>query len=487
MPVLQRTSPIPVATPPPPRSLMRSTPLGTVGVAALLATLLAAGCQQTRAPLAPCLLARVHEVSLCGFVLVYENRSTRTGRRIPLRVVVLPARRSPATRDPVVFLTGGPGLAATADADFAARIFAPLHDRRDIVLVDQRGTGHSMPLECNLYDDGSLQPYLSPMFPLEQVRACRRTLETRADLTQYTTARAADDLADVLATLGYDKANVVGISYGSRAGLVFLRRHPERTRTLVVQAVLPPDKVAMLAAARGGTVALDAAIATCGSLPACHRAAPDPRRDIDTVLARLRVAPAHVTLWNWRRMRHETTMISARGFAERVFFMLYAPGAGRSVLPLVHKAAQGDWAPFAGAVIRQSRGQKEGRSVGMMLSVLCTDDAPRIANADTARLAAGNPLGIPVAAELLAACAEWPRGTPGDTTAVVSSVPVLLLSGARDPVTPPDWADSAAVTLPNSVRFVDSSGGHGMMTAALDTMVANFIIYQHGAAANAAR
>ncbi len=481
MPVIPRTSPTRVTASL--RAVARATRSGAMGAAALLAT----GCLQTRPPLAPCLLAGVREVALCGSVLVYENRTTRTGHRIPLRVVVLPACQNPAARDPVVFLTGGPGLAATDDADFAERIFAPLHDRRDIVLVDQRGTGHSMPLGCHLYDDGSLQPYLSPMFPLEQVRACRRVLETLADLTQYTTARAADDLADVLATLGYDKANVVGISYGSRAGLVFLRRHPERTRTLVVQAVLPPDKVAMLAAARGGTVALDAAIAMCASLPACHRAAPDPRRDIDTVLARLRVAPAHVTLWNWHRLRHEAATISARGFAERVFFMLYAPGAARAVLPLIHEAAQGDWAPFARAVIRESRGQKAGRSVGMMLSVLCTDDAPRIGTADTARLAAGNPLGLPVAAELVAACAEWPRGTPGDTTPVASAVPVLLLSGARDPVTPPDWADSAAVTLPHSVRFVDSSAGHGMMTAALDTMVANFIIYQHGAAANAAR
>jgi pimeloyl-ACP methyl ester carboxylesterase len=465
------------------RPLARATGCGAIGVAALLAT----GCLQTRPPLAPCLLAGVREVALCGSVLVYENRATRTGRRIPLRVVVLPARQNPADRDPVVFLTGGPGMAATADADFAARIFAPLHDHRDIVLVDQRGTGHSMPLECHLYDDGSLQSYVSPMFPVERVRACRRALESVADLTQYTTARAADDLADVLGMLGYAKANIVGISYGSRAALVFLRHHPERARTVVVQGVLPPDKIAMAASARGATLALDSAIAMCAKIPACQRAAPSPRHDIDTVLAQLRASPATVTLWNWRGLRRETVTITARSFAERVFFMLYAPGAARSILPLIHEAARGDWAPFARRVIAQSRSQRSGRSIGMMLSVLCTDDAPRLAGIDTARLAAGNPLGIPVAHELLAACAEWPRGLPGDTTPVVSSVPVLLLSGARDPVTPPDWADSAAATLSRSIRLVDSSAGHGMMTAALDTVVANFIIYQHGVAADAPR
>src|SRR5580698_8807523 len=103
--------------------------LGIVTVGAVAA--IAAGCGGSRASpsLTPCLIAGVRQVAQCGTILVYENRTTRTGRRIPLRVVVLPARRTPATRDPVVFLTGGPGLAATADADFAARIFAPLHDQ----------------------------------------------------------------------------------------------------------------------------------------------------------------------------------------------------------------------------------------------------------------------------------------------------------------------------------------------------------------------
>ncbi len=471
----------------PARASLRLVTVRAIAVAA--ATLIAGGCGETRwsAPLAPCLILGVHEVAQCGTIVVYENRTTRAGRRIPLRVVVLPARRAPAARDPVVFLTGGPGLAATADAEFAARIFAPLHDERDIVLVDQRGTGHSAPLECHLYDDGSLQSYMSPMFPAGRVRACRETLEQSADLTQYTTERAADDLAEVLAALGYPRANVVGISYGSRAGLVFLRRHPDRTRTLVLQAVLPPDKIALAANARGASIALDSAIASCARSAACQRAAPDPRRDIDSVLAHLRASPATATLWNWRRLRHETVTITRRAFAERVFFMLYTPGAARSVLPLIHLAARGEWAPFARKVIAQSRAQRSGRSIGMQLSVLCTEDAPRLAAADTARMAADGPLGVPVAPELLGACAEWPRGTPGDTTPVVSPIPVLLLSGANDPATPPDWADSAATTLSNSVRLIDSTAGHGMMTAGLDTVVAKFIIYQHGVTPNATR
>jgi pimeloyl-ACP methyl ester carboxylesterase len=99
----------------------------------------------------------------------------------------------------------------------------------------------------------------------------------------------------------------------------------------------------------------------------------------------------------------------------------------------------------------------------MTLSVLCTEDAPRLATLDTARLAAASPLGFPIAPELLAACADWPRGAPPDTTPVVSAAPVLILSGAFDPVTPPELADTAAIGLSHAERSVDPTAGHVML------------------------
>jgi pimeloyl-ACP methyl ester carboxylesterase len=372
---------------------------------------------------------------------------------------VLPARRAPVAPDPVVFLSGGPGLGAAEEADFASWALDSARVHRDVVLIDQRGTGESNPLDCHLYDDGSLQAYVTPIFPLPAVRACQASLSRHTDLTRYTTADASDDLAEVLTALGYSSANLLGGSYGTKAALVFARRHPDRVRRLVLFGVYPPDKVAALAGARAGAEPLSAAIAA-------HSAdGTDPRADLDSVMARLRRQPVTVRLWNWRRIRHENVVLTARGFAERAFSMFYVPSRGRRLFPLLHVATMGDWVPLTKMLIWQGRMQRAGRSTGMMLTILCTEDASRAAAADTARLAAASPLGLPVVAELVAACAEWPHRPvePADTLPVDSPAPTLLISGALDPITPPDWADSAASHLPHSVRLVGPTSGHAML------------------------
>jgi pimeloyl-ACP methyl ester carboxylesterase len=362
----------------------------------------------------------------------------------------------------VVFLTGGPGLGAADDPAYVAWALDAERDHRAILLVDQRGTGRSNPLDCHLYDDGSLEAFVEPIFPLPGVRACRAALSGRADLTRYTTDDGADDLADVLTTLGYPVANILGISYGSKAALVFARRHSDRVRRLVLVGVYPPDKVAALASARAGAVALGAAVTTCAADAACHDGSPDPMADVDTAMARLRRQPVTVRLWNWRQLRHETVTLSARGFAERVFSTLYEPSRARRLFPALHRGVTGDWTPVTELLIAQGRTQRAGRSTGMMLAVLCTEDASRAAAADTAGLAMVSPLGLPVVSELVAACALWPHrpADPTDSMPVTSSAPTLLLSGALDPITPPDWADSAASHLPNSVQFVAPRAGH---------------------------
>lgn len=415
--------------------------------------------------LRPCLLFSIKEIGRCGTVQVYENRARGSGRRIALRVVVLPARGVPVSPDPVVFLTGGPGLAAAEEPDVAAHLLSAVRDGHDIVLVDQRGTGQSNPLPCDLYDDRSLQSYLDPMFPSERVRACRSVLERRADLTQYTTEIAADDLADVLTALGYGRVNLFGVSYGTRASLVFLRRHPDRVRTATLLSVFPPDKVLGLANARAGARALAAAFIWCASDAACHAAVPDPAGDLRTVQARLAATPASLTLWNWRRLRLERVSITRHDVDEFLWSILYLPSRGRRALLLVHRAAAGDWAPLARTMIDYNRIIRSGRSRGMTFSVLCTEDASRMAAEDTASVAGASPLGVPVLGALLAACAIWPRGVlaSADTMPVRSTVPVLLLSGALDPATPVEWADSAAAGLPNSRSVVNPTGGHAAL------------------------
>ncbi len=427
--------------------------------------------------MARCITWSIREINSCGTFTVPEDRLIPSGRRISLRVIILRAhKRSVAA--PVVFLTGGPGYGAADEISLAARVLSGVRSTRDIVLIDQRGTGQSNALNCALYDDDNrLQAYLDPSFPIPAVRTCRASLSKRADLTKYTTAIATDDLADALTALGYARVSLFGVSYGSRVALAFMRRHPDRVQSAVLSGVAPPNLVIPIAAERAGARALSNARTSCETDANCHAAIPGPVTHLQAVETGLARAPAHVLLWNWRRMEREEVMITQRAFNEAAWSMLYDPGRARRLLGYVHQAALGDWGPFARAAIAQRRGREAEHSDGMTLSVLCTEDAPRLADRDTGVPSRPEPLGLPLVHELLTACSSWPHGelTPTDTAPVYSSRPVLLLSGGLDPVTPSDWADSAAVGLPHSVRFVDPGAGHVRLDGCTSKVVDGFI------------
>ena len=175
----------------------------------------------------------------CGSLKVYENRATKQGRQIDLNIVVLPALRSDAAPDPLFFLAGGPGQGAAKLAKVVREIFRRVQSDRDIVLVDQRGTGKSNPLDCNS-DDDSLQAIMETNEQvLDRLKACQAKYD--ADLTLYTTPIAMDDLDDVRAFLGYDKINVYGGSYGTRAALVYMRQHGDRVRSAILDGVAPTN------------------------------------------------------------------------------------------------------------------------------------------------------------------------------------------------------------------------------------------------------
>ncbi len=168
----------------------------------------------------------------CSTIDVPENRTLGKGRRISLRVVVVPARDQDRAADPVFFLAGGPGQAATDLVRDPAILHHPLGDRRDLVFMDQRGTGQSNPLPCNLHppeDYGAGQ--FASFMPLDRVRACRRELEQHADLAQYTTAASVEDIEDVRVALAYDRINLAGGSYGTRLAMEYVRVHGARVRT----------------------------------------------------------------------------------------------------------------------------------------------------------------------------------------------------------------------------------------------------------------
>jgi pimeloyl-ACP methyl ester carboxylesterase len=422
----------------------------------------------------PCVSWQTRELARCGTIVVRENRDTPPGRTIALRVMVLPGRMAPHDPDPVFVLNGGPGLGAIDLAGWATSALGEIRLSRDVVLVDVRGTGGSAPLDCGLYEDGGrFQPFVDPSFPLDRVRECAAVLGRRADLTRYTTSIIADDLDDVRRALGYARVNLLGASYGTRVALTYLRRHPASVRSAVLVGVSPPEAPVLLASSWAAGRALERAYEACARDDACHRASPDPGADVTRLRAALQTSPATVRLWNWRRLSFETVTLTARGVGERLWAASYAPGGIEDELPAIHLAALGHYEELASRLVREGRQRRAGRAEGMMLSVLCAEDAPRLAAADTTPAVANTP----VIRELVRACSLWPRGAiPADFALPVhTDIPILLLSGALDPVTPPELADSARRTLSHAQSYVDPLGGHASVNDRARESIAEFI------------
>ncbi|HKG77960.1 MAG TPA: alpha/beta fold hydrolase, partial [Pyrinomonadaceae bacterium] len=201
----------------------------------------------------------------CGTLEVYENRATRKGRMISLNILVLPATGDKREPDPLVYFAGGPGAAATKDASGIAGAFAKIREHRDLLFVDQRGTGKSHPLNCDFYNPADLQSYLGYFFPLEDIRKCRPQLELNADLKLYTTDIAIDDMDEVRAAFGYEQLNLFGGSYGTRAALTYLKRYPKRVRTATLQGVAPANSYMPSDFPLGMERALQGVIAECAA------------------------------------------------------------------------------------------------------------------------------------------------------------------------------------------------------------------------------
>lgn len=412
--------------------------------------------------LSPCDIAGIKDKARCGTYEVWENRETKTGRRIGLKVVVLPATGSPREPDALTFLAGGPGDGATRIAPFFAMEFAALRQHRDILLVDQRGTGGSHALDCDLYPGNDPQTALGSFFPVDRVRACRAALEKNADLRMYTTPPAMDDLDEVRGALGYDRLDIFGGSYGTRAALVFIRRHPEHVRVAVLQGVDPTFDPIPLNFPRHAQHAIENVFADCQADAACRAAFPELPGELRTIVARAAAKPIPVDIHDSKTGDPVHVSLSRNLLGEALRYLMYQSATALFVPDLVHQAAGGDFAPLAEFALGSRRQLVNGLGQGLYLSVTCAEDLPFITPADAKREAANSFLGDYRYQQQRAACEAWVRGSiPADYREPVrAETPVLLLSGSWDPVTPASNAQQVAATLPHSLSIVIAAGGH---------------------------
>jgi len=428
-------------------------------IAAVAVATLAGGCAAS-APatlkLDLCALPGLAEQVSCGLHEVWENRTARNGRRIPLRVVMLPAHSPTPAPDPIVVLEGGPGASNVSAARFLAG--SPLRAQRSILLVDLRGTGASAPLDCDFQSGYSSTGYLEDFLPISGVRACRDSLSARADLTQYAMPQVLDDLAEVLDALGLEQVNLHGFSGGTRQALAFLRRHPGRVRTALLEGPVPLDARIPLTFARDAQDALDGVLSECLADSACGRAFPAIKQEFLSVLRRVDSAPVPVRVA--RTNDSVQISLSRPAFAQVIRYMLYSPAAAAALPLSVHLAARGDFTRLGQMAVSVAVGG--GVSMGFYLSSTCSEDLPWFSDAEGTTAAAGTFLGDYRLHQQRAACDTWPKAElpAGYLEPVRSEVPVLILAGARDPVTPPRWGHEIAKHLSNARVIVVPGGGH---------------------------
>lgn len=399
--------------------------------------------------------------ALCGSLRVPEDRNGNGSRSLDLNIVVLPATGPDADSVPLVMLAGGPGGAATQMAPTVGLQFPDVRRRFDVILVDQRGTGRSNPLQCPFHDVNEMaRGALMVDFDPGALDACRDALD--ADLTEYTTPVATDDLADVVHALGYSVVNVYGLSYGTRAALVFTRRHPELVRTLTLQGVAPLSLKLPLHVARDAQASLEGVFRDCSADETCSSAYPDLAEKLTETIDYLEGEPAVAEITDPVTGEPGTLEITPDVFTGGIRSLLYASAFIQGIPRLLDAAYHRDFGPFIRAVLPLIQSFGTTIDFGMYLSVVCTEDLPFIDEGEARALGAGTFLGDRTVRHHKAACRNWPRGTlpEGYSEPVRSALPTLLISGTSDPVTPPHWAEDAARYLPNSVQIVVPNAGH---------------------------
>ena len=477
-------------------------------------------------PFTPCHLAAPglpgRVAAECGTFDVPEDRSRPMGEdnRIALRVARLPAvSRSPAP-DAMTFLAGGPGQAATESYVALAGALSSINRKRDILLIDQRGTGGSNALACpeaearlaerveaqeaavaeaaeedaaalaEREDRGdaqveegarggetSAQPGAwDPSMLREMAGACLDELP--GDPRFYTTDAAVADLEAVRAALGYAQLDLVGVSYGTRVAQRYLATHPERVRVLVLDGVVPPDLVLGIDVATVAQAALDDLHIRCAEDPACAGAFGDPGADFEQVLSRLEDEAARVRVTHPTTGEAETMRLTRETAAGATRLLLYAPETA-ALLPWLFDAAErGDYAPLAAQSLLVGEALDASITTGLSYAVSCAEDAPFLDAETIAAGAEGSFLGAQVGEALLAICGAWPEPTSPTVPAVIAptGVPALLLSGAVDPVTPPAHADRAAASLTNALHVVAPGQGHNVVArGCLPRLVTAFV------------
>jgi len=436
----------------------------------------------TAVQLSPCELEHPQRLTVvaadCGELLVPEDPTKPSGRQIRLAFARIPAISRSTKPDPLFLLAGGPGMAATTFYAMTAPVFGRIHRDRDIVLVDQRGTGQSNPLNCPGGDESDLGGNDNSI--ADETRRCLEQLGSRADVAQYTTSVAVKDLDRVRQALGYPQINLYGASYGTRVAQHYLRRYPQHTRSLILDGVVPPELSFGAGIAIDGERALERILARCARESACQGRFGDPLQDYRSLWATLQAHSVPVSVADPSTGEATHFEFTTFHLATVLRLSIYSAEPTALLPLLLHETSTSkDFSRMATQYLLLSRSYTDVIAVGMNNSVACTEDIPFYDPKQVDRATLQRTfLGATQLDALLAVCRIWPHGPidPDFHAPLHSGVPALLLSGSDDPVTPPAYGDEARRGLSNSLHVVLEDFGHGQLAApCVDRVMEQFI------------
>ena len=422
----------------------------------------------------PCRIDGVPNELQCGVIRRPLDPARPQGVQIDVHYLVVPALARNKQRDAVLLLAGGPGQSAIGVAPAVLPRLTRLNYRRDLVFIDQRGTGQSAPLQC--VDDSQLPvaQALDPRAQLQRLEQCRLALAQlpHGDLRLYTTTIAMQDFEAVRQQLGAPQWNLIGASYGTRAALEYLRQFPDKVRRTVLDGVAPPDMVLPASFSTDSQAVLDAALLACEQEPACAKQYPRLRQQWAALLQGL---PRPVSVLHPVTGQPEHFTLTRDLLLRSVRAPLYVPALTSALPAAIDAASQGRWEGLLGlgSGLAGAGGKRKATrlSMGMHFSVVCAEDVPRLDTAGAAGDRPGADFGNAEAAFYTQACQNWPRGAvPSDFyTVLAAPSPVLVLSGGADPATPPRHGERVARALgaTHAARVqhvVVPQAGHGVAT-----------------------
>jgi pimeloyl-ACP methyl ester carboxylesterase len=382
----------------------------------------------------------------CADLVVEENRATHVGR---IRVHFIRIKSTVTSNNATIYLDGGPGGDGQGILDYAAYLgpsfLNGLLVDGDFLVIGQRGTGKSL-------------PYLNCISP-----DCS-DFASAYDLASYNTAYNADDVDDLRATLGFDKLNVYGISYGSRLGLEVLRRHGDHVRGAVIEGLVPAQVQWPAAIPASAYSAISALNASCADAGACGTAYGDLVTKFTAGVDALNDQPVSITV------QGQPFSLDGYTYAYIVFQVMYSRSSYASLPLIINDLAirRTDRISNILSSWLQATSGDDGISPGLYYGVVCGElynppdpSAPGTATA-----------GVPQAyidifggsyESLSYTCDTYPKGNLQATLSqpVTSAVRTLVSSGRLDPITPPTFGAIAASTLSNREVVIHENSGHG--------------------------